>query len=105
MLLSGQPVEVTGRRVTIKQHPQGGAFAKHLIAKMIVVSWIILNCTVLIRKSFFKLLDQKSREDTCRLKNFFPTFYFLNIQVCNTFEVQFIPKHFHTTTTVFFLAL
>ncbi|KAL4223047.1 Nuclear pore complex nucleoporin component [Mactra antiquata] len=36
LLLSGQQVEVTGRTVSIKQHPQGGDFSKYLIAKMMV---------------------------------------------------------------------
>ncbi|XP_060554278.1 mRNA export factor GLE1-like [Ruditapes philippinarum] len=35
-LLSCQPVEVSGRQIQLNQHPQGPAFCKHLIARMIV---------------------------------------------------------------------
>lgn len=35
-ILSCQPVEVSGRQMKLDQHPQGPAFCKHLIAKMIV---------------------------------------------------------------------
>lgn len=38
VLLSGQQVEITNRRVSVSEHPAALTFCKYLIAKMIVVS-------------------------------------------------------------------
>lgn len=43
VLLSGQQVEINNKRVSVSEHPTALNFCKYLIAKMIVVSLVLLT--------------------------------------------------------------
>lgn len=47
VLLSGQQVEITNKRFSVNEHPAALTFCKHLIAKMVVVSYVSLKIVLL----------------------------------------------------------